>query len=185
MQQRNRRSRVIVAAAAFAAAVTAGAAFADKPDGVGGGRPDKHQQKDRHGGDERRGGHEARERRGDDGSDHRVLRDGGGPRAGVHFAERQRTVVREYFGREFRAGHCPPGLAKKGNGCMPPGQAKKWSVGRPLPREVVYYDLPPAVVVEIGLPPAGHRYVRVATDILLIAVGTGMVIDAIEDLGGL
>ena len=34
-----------------------------------------------------------------------------------------------------------------------------------------------------GLPPAGHRYVRVANDILLIAAGTGMVIDAIEDLG--
>jgi hypothetical protein len=28
-------------------------------------------------------------------------------------------------------GSCPPGLAKKGNGCMPPGQAKKmYSVGQ-------------------------------------------------------
>jgi Ni/Co efflux regulator RcnB len=36
--------------------------------------------------------------------------------------------------------------------------------------------------VQLGAPPAGHRYVRVATDILLIAVGTGMVVDAIEDL---
>ena len=25
----------------------------------------------------------------------------------------------------YRAGGCPPGLAKKHNGCMPPGQAKK------------------------------------------------------------
>ncbi|RWR53174.1 excinuclease ABC subunit A [Sinirhodobacter ferrireducens] len=24
---------------------------------------------------------------------------------------------------------CPPGLAKKNNGCMPPGQAKKWQRG--------------------------------------------------------
>jgi len=56
-------------------------------------------------------------------------------------------------------------------------------VGRPLPREVVYYDLPPALVVQIGVPPAGHRYVRVAADILLIAVGTGMVVSAIQDLG--
>lgn len=24
---------------------------------------------------------------------------------------------------------CPPGLAKKHNGCMPPGQAKKWQRG--------------------------------------------------------
>jgi len=39
------------------------------------------------------------------------------------------------------------------------------------------------LVVQLGIPPAGHRYVRVAADILLIAVGTGLVIDAIEDLG--
>jgi Ni/Co efflux regulator RcnB len=66
---------------------------------------------------------------------------------------------------------------------MPPGQAKKWSIGRPLPRDVIFYDVPPELVVQIGNPPAGYRYARVATDILLVAVGTGMVIDAIQDLG--
>jgi Ni/Co efflux regulator RcnB len=68
---------------------------------------------------------------------------------------------------------------------MPPGQAKKWHVGQPLPRDVIFYDLPPALVVRIGTPPAGHRYVRVAADILLIAIGTGMVIDAIADLSSM
>jgi hypothetical protein len=28
-------------------------------------------------------------------------------------------------GRRYGVGGCPPGLAKKHNGCMPPGQAKK------------------------------------------------------------
>jgi Ni/Co efflux regulator RcnB len=107
---------------------------------------------------------------------------GGDVRVSIQFDTHQQTVVREYYGNEFKAGHCPPGLAKKKNGCMPPGQAKKWRRGAPLPRDVVFYDLPPKLVVEIGLPPAGHRYVRVANDILLIAVGTGMVLDAIEDL---
>ena len=90
--------------------------------------------------------------------------------------------MRDYYAEQFRGGRCPPGLAKKHNGCMPPGQAKKWKIGRPLPREVIYYDLPPAVVTRIGPPPSGHRYVRVASDILLIAIGTGMIVDAIEDL---
>ena len=103
-------------------------------------------------------------------------------RVSVNFDTRQQTVVREYYGREFRGGNCPPGLAKKNNGCMPPGQAKKWRRGAPLPRDVVFYELPPKLVVEIGLPPAGYRYVRVANDILMIAAGTGMVVDAIEDL---
>lgn len=54
--------------------------------------------------------------------------------------------------------------------------------GYPLPRDVVYYDLPSAVVVQLGRPPEGHRYIRVATDVLLMAIGTGMIVDAIQDL---
>lgn len=100
-----------------------------------------------------------------------------------HFTDRHRVVIRDYYVGQFQAGRCPPGLAKKRNGCMPPGQAKKWHIGRPLPRDVVFYDLPPALVVELGPPPVGYRYVRAAADILLIAIGTGMVIDAIQDLG--
>ena len=93
--------------------------------------------------------------------------------------------MRTYYGEQYRAGRCPPGLAKKNNGCMPPGQARKWNVGRPLPRDVVYYSVPQSVVIQLGSPPAGQRYVRVASDILLLAIGTGMVIDAIQNLGGL
>jgi Ni/Co efflux regulator RcnB len=99
------------------------------------------------------------------------------------FDEDRRAHARSYYEEEFRGGHCPPGLAKKHNGCMPPGQAKKWRMGQPLPREVVIYDVPPALVVRIGTPPPGYKYVRVASDILLIAVGTRMVADAITDLG--
>jgi Ni/Co efflux regulator RcnB len=109
-------------------------------------------------------------------------RDSQGKREGRRFDDQHSRLVREYYGERFRTGRCPPGLAKKHNGCMPPGQAKKWRVGRPLPRDVIFYDLPPALVVQLGRPPAGHRYVRVAADILMIAVGTGMVIDAIQDL---
>lgn len=101
----------------------------------------------------------------------------------VHFGDHERVVIRDYYEERGRVGRCPPGLAKKHNGCMPPGQAKKWHKGRPLPREVVYHDLPPRVVIQIGIPPSGYKYVRVAADILLIAIGTGMVVDAIEDLG--
>jgi Ni/Co efflux regulator RcnB len=99
------------------------------------------------------------------------------------FDDRRRVIVRDYYVSEYRTGHCPPGLAKKHNGCMPPGQAKQWQIGRPLPREVVYYELPPALVVQLGTPPSGYRYVRVASDILMIAIGTGLVLEAISDLG--
>ncbi|ACT48295.1 hypothetical protein [Methylotenera mobilis] len=132
-----------------------------------------YEEQDRDYGDDR---YERRDRGYNDGRDTNVS-------VSLRFGDRQRTVVHDYYDGNRRSGFCPPGLAKKHNGCMPPGQAKKWRVGSPLPRDVVYYDLPPRLVVELGVPPAGHRYVRVAADILLIAVGTGMVIDAIDDLG--
>lgn len=109
----------------------------------------------------------------------------GGVKVGVHFDDRRRTLIRDYYRSEFGRGSCPPGLAKKNNGCMPPGQAKKWALGRPLPRDVIYYDLPGSLLRQLGAAPDGHKYVRVAADILLIAVGTGMVVDALSDLNSL
>lgn len=55
-----------------------------------------------------------------------------------HFGDRDYVAVHDYYAESGRGGHCPPGLAKKNNGCMPPGQARKWAVGRPLPRDVTY-----------------------------------------------
>lgn len=105
-------------------------------------------------------------------------------RDGSYFIDRHRSITRDYYAQEYRSGHCPPGLAKKHNGCLPAGQAKKWAIGQPLPRDMVYYDLPPSLVAGFGPPPPGYRYVRVASDILMIAVGSSMVMDAIHDLGG-
>ena len=40
------------------------------------------------------------------------------------------------------SGSCPPGLAKKNNGCLPPGQAKKLAVGSRLPNYLSRYNVP-------------------------------------------
>ena len=154
----------------FSAVFVASPALADKPSKAGGKGAEKHSEKETQG-----KGHD----RGVSGEE-----DWHGVKASQHFSEESRIYIHKYYGDKFRSGHCPPGLAKKNNGCMPPGQAKKcWMIGRPLPREVVVYDLPPAVLVQLGPVPSRHRFVRVASDILMIAVGTGMVVDAIEDIG--
>jgi Ni/Co efflux regulator RcnB len=140
----------------------------DRPGNRGG----KHERDDRH--SDRGGKHDRNDDRRDDRQDRADRR--------AHFEERHRVAVRDYYGEQFRKGRCPPGLAKKNNGCMPPGQAKKWHVGQPLAREVVYYSVPQTLVVRIGPPPPGYRYVRVDSDILLLAIGTRMVVDAIENL---
>jgi hypothetical protein len=165
--------------------LAAAPAQAEKPSGVGGGKPDKGEKAGDHGaGPGEKGG---KPDKGDKSGVGRESERSHGGGAGVHigFSSEQRERVRSYYGERIRAGHCPPGLAKKNNGCMPPGLAKQWAIGQPLPPDVVYYDLEPELVVRIGLPPPDHRFVRVAGDILLIAAGTGMVLDAIEDLGNL
>lgn len=101
----------------------------------------------------------------------------------LYFGNNDRRIVNEYYAPEFRSGHCPPGLAKKGNGCMPPGQAKKWRKGYPLPPSVVYYELPPDLIYRMPPPPPRHRYVRVGSDILLLSIGSGIVVDAMIDIG--
>ena len=159
----------------IAGILAVGPASADKPSWAGGGKGEKSERS------ENSDNKKNRQREGDE----RSSRDSAGPtvRTREYFGDRHRTVAHDYYSEQFRSGRCPPGLAKKNNGCMPPGQAKKWTVGRPLPRDVIYYAVPAALVVQFGQPPAGHRYVRVASDILLIALGTGMVVDAIQDLG--
>jgi len=146
------------------------AALADKPSWAGGkGKGEKH---------ERHVSHEQERTEG-----HYQTQSLPGLSVHVFFNAERQNQVRSYYTEQYHSGHCPPGLAKKNNGCMPPGQAKKWQVGRPLPNDVVSYDLPREVVVELGPPPPHHRFVRVASDILLIAEGTGMIVDAMEDLG--
>ena len=51
-----------------------------------------------------------------------------GKSGGAHGKAARGLVVSDRYGRLYALndrGSCPPGLAKKGNGCMPPGQAKK------------------------------------------------------------
>ena len=100
--------------------------------------------------------------------------------------DRDRSTVRTYYRTEFVAGNCPPGLAKKNNGCLPPGQAKKmWSVGQPLPPTIAYYPLPPVLYGQLTPPPVGYNYVRVDDDILLLAISTRIIAGALGNLGQL
>ena len=97
--------------------------------------------------------------------------------------QQDRAIVYQYYRSEFTAGRCPPGLAKKGNGCLPPGQAKKlWVIGQPLPPAVVYQAVPPVVTQQLAPVPPGYEYVRVDDDVLLMDKANRMVADVVNDL---
>ena len=99
------------------------------------------------------------------------------------FSVHQREWVRKVFVEKHGRGHCPPGLAKKGNGCLPPGQAKKrYAVGRPLAASIRLDPVPEEFRVRLGDPPKGYRYGVVDGDLVKLAVGTALVVDAIDSL---
>jgi hypothetical protein len=63
----------------------------------------------------------------------------------------------------YGIGGCPPGLAKKNNGCMPPGQARKlYNVGQRFPRSYgdrwSYNQIPYDLRQQYGLNPYGNYF---------------------------
>jgi hypothetical protein len=99
------------------------------------------------------------------------------------FSSRDRDYWHEYWEDQYQHGHCPPGLAKKHNGCMPPGQAKKrYAIGYPLPRDFVILEVPVLLLPRLAPCPPGYRYGIIDGDLVQLAVGTLLVVDAIEGL---
>ena len=84
------------------------------------------------------------------------------------------------------AAGCPPGLAKKHNGCQPPGQAKKIYrdpvVGHRVPRGAVYV-IPSHVRATLPRPPAGCRYAVVNDQVVLVS-RDNVVVDIIRTIIG-
>jgi hypothetical protein len=101
----------------------------------------------------------------------------------VTFSSHDRENAQVFFVEKHGRGKCPPGLAKKNSGCLPPGQAKKrYSIGHPLPSTIVLEQVPTELTVRIGPAPAGYRYAIVDGDLVKLAVGTLLVVDAIQGL---
>lgn len=148
--------------------IASGSAYAEKPE-KGNGNQGKNKEQS-----ERRGQKENRVEGRDSAQ--------GGVSVSFNFGGAETRIVRDYYGGQIAKGKCPPGLAKKGNGCQPPGQAKKWKKGRALGSDVRYYDIPNELRIRLPAPPLNHKYVQLGTDLLLIAVGTAIVVDAIDGI---
>jgi hypothetical protein len=102
------------------------------------------------------------------------------PYHGNYFNEHHRQAVLSYYWQELRSGSCPPGLAHTHDGCVPPTQNTKWRIGRPLPDDAIAYELHAELALQLPLPKAGYRYVRVETAVLLVQSGA-IVVDAIDN----
>jgi Ni/Co efflux regulator RcnB len=148
--------RIVVAAALVLSVGFASSALADK-----GGNPNKGKGQDKD--------WQARPGKGP----------GGPPGHAKKFGANDNAAIQAYYGQSFR-GNCPPGLAKKNNGCLPPGHAKRWNIGQALPAGITWYAVPQDLYVRLTPPPTGHRYVYLDGGVLLLNVSTRLVIDAVS-----
>ena len=146
-------------------------AYAEKPDKPGKSKNHGNSEKSQGGGSHGHDGHGD----GESSGDHHEYR---------RFTSDERNYWREYWGDQYEHhGNCPPGLAKKHNGCQPPGQAKKrYVIGHPLPRDVVIFEVPVLLLPRLAPCPPGYRYGIVDGDLVQLAVGTLLVVDALEGL---
>jgi hypothetical protein len=157
----------VAAAAIIAGALSIGAAQADKPSwaGHGHGNGNSHEVSDEGNG------------KGDDQGENEEHHHGKHHHDEVKLVEHDRVVIREYIGHH-RDKWCPPGLAKKHNGCMPPGQLK-YKVGETIPT-TVHYTLVPRTVVRTWAPlPPDEIYVRTGGDVYVMDKTSRTILDAV------
>jgi Ni/Co efflux regulator RcnB len=174
---RNSRFSIALAAAALACAFAASPVFAKDHDGKHEDKEMKHAEKQR----EKAGKHADKQR--EKVQKHADKREREDIRQGAYFNDQQRDAARRYYAQQYGHGRCPPGLAKKNNGCLPPGQAR-WAVGQPLPRNVTVYSVPQPVLVQLPPAPYGYRYARIGADIVLVRQQNNLVVDIIVGLLG-
>lgn len=106
---------------------------------------------------------------------HEERADYGERRSYTRLGDYERGVYRDYY-----ASDCPPGLAKKNNGCLPPGIAKKrYKVGRRLGPDVYVQDAPYDLIQRLPYLDDGYGYRIVDGDLAVVELATLLVLDAI------
>jgi hypothetical protein len=101
--------------------------------------------------------------------------------------QRDRDAAFAYYRDEIAAGRCPAPLVRRDKACgAPPAlPTKPWRLDQPLP-DSLKADAPPAgLIAKLSPSPAGHQYMRVDTDIIIIGIGTRTVAALVVDLSRL
>jgi hypothetical protein len=98
---------------------------------------------------------------------------------GIVISERDRDAVYDYYGTRYTPGACPAGLVKRPDGCLPGEPRGEWTMGEPLPDDVLSYPLPAVLLGQLTPPPSGYEYNRVGRDVLILHMDTRVVVGAL------
>lgn len=94
------------------------------------------------------------------------------------FQPAEREVIIRYLTRDY-GGKCPPGLAKKRNGCIPPGHQARYRPGIILDDSVSWEEPPIEIIEHLRPAPIHTRYVMVDQNVLLVSEATKKILDAV------
>ena len=170
----NFKNSLPVLALAISSLLMAGSAVAKK-DGDDYDKGDKHSEKQ-----ERKA-----EKRADKAEKKAAKREREDIKQGAYFNDQHRVLVREYYTTTYsNSKRCPPGLAKRNNGCVPPGQVQDLVVGQPVPKNVTVYQVAQPVIRKLPPAPVGYRYERIGGDIVLVQQDNNLIVDVIKGLLG-
>lgn len=109
------------------------------------------------------------------------------PTLNMVVSQRDRDAAFGYYRDEIAAGRCPAPLVRKGKECSAPPAptARAWKLDQPLPDSVKAEAPPAGLIAKLSPSPAGHQYLRVDTDILIVGLGTRNVAALVVDLSRL
>ena len=101
--------------------------------------------------------------------------------------QRDRDAAFAYYRDEIAAGRCPAPLVRQDKVCgaPPPPASRAWKLDLPLPDDVKGDAPPPGLIAKLSPSYAGHQYLRVGTDILIVSLGTRTVAALVVDLSRL
>ncbi len=105
---------------------------------------------------------------------------GEAPQGAPRFSSAQAMAARGYYDEAGHQGYVAPRAMRSGQASSMP--MRRWQLGQPLPSGTPSYPLPRPLILAIGHPPNGYRYVRMGHDILLLAESSNRVVDAMEDV---
>lgn len=108
------------------------------------------------------------------------------PTLNMTVPQRDRDAAYAYYRGEVAAGRCPAPLVRKDKACSAPAAGRQvWKLDQPLPDGVKAEPPPAGLIAMLSPSPAGHQYLRVDNDLLVVGLGTRNVAALVVDLSKL
>ncbi|HSV82287.1 MAG TPA: hypothetical protein VLK85_24100 [Ramlibacter sp.] len=103
-----------------------------------------------------------------------------GLKPGAFITPRHRKAVQAWLARNQGAGKpCLAGWARHGSRCVAPSGTPAWRIGVAVPSGARLDHVPPGLLASLPPAPPGNAYALVSGDIVLMASGSRIVVDAV------